>query len=259
MLRTVLALAAISFVLTVLAILAVLLRKVTRVDREVWGVGTTLRRMEENGYRQVEAAIGLYAEVAGLPSLPPLRGWAGSPDFLVRVAREIASRRPTTVVECGSGSSTIVTAMMLQRLGAGHVWSLDHSAEFAQKTRDALAARGLSGFATVLHAPLVGMPVPGGEQPWYDAADLAVLTHIDMIVVDGPPEKTAPLARYPVLPVLRDRLAAGCVILLDDAGRPDEKAVVARWLAECPDFVAEDVLTEKGLVILRRTADQRRD
>ena len=43
---------------------------------------------------------------------------------------------------------------------------------------------------------------------------------------------SGPLARYPALPLLRDRCAPGARFILDDAARPDEKAIINRWTRE---------------------------
>ena len=55
---------------------------------------------------------------------------------------------------------------------------------------------------------------------------------IDLVFVDGPPGTTGPLARYPALPVLRDRCAPGARFILDDAARPDERTIINRWTRE---------------------------
>jgi hypothetical protein len=39
---------------------------------------------------------------------------------------------------------------------------------------------------------------------------------------------------YPALPLLRDRLAPGCLVVLDDAQREGERWVIERWRAEFP-------------------------
>lgn len=52
-----------------------------------------------------------------------------------------------------------------------------------------------------------------------------------LVLCDGPPGNT-PGGRYGLLPVLGHRLSPSVVILLDDAGRPDERAIADRWTAE---------------------------
>ena len=51
------------------------------------------------------------------------------------------------------------------------------------------------------------------------------------VVCDGPPSGTVG-GRYGLVPVMREHLRPGCVILLDDAWREDERAVARRWDSE---------------------------
>ena len=83
---------------------------------------------------------------------------------------------------------------------------------------------------------------------------IAAKRHRDLIV-DGPPTKGNPLARYPALKTLYDKLSPEAVILVDDMIRPGEKEMVRRWLAEYPDLRAEHLETEVGTAILRRVPD----
>ena len=92
----------------------------------------------ENNYRQLEALIGIYQTLPLKQALPPLRGWAGSPDYLSILAAKILQKEPKIVVECGSGSSSLVIGACLKKLDSGHCYSLDHNPEFAQQTRNAL-------------------------------------------------------------------------------------------------------------------------
>jgi predicted O-methyltransferase YrrM len=134
------------------------------------------------------------------------------------------------VVECGSGLSTITIARALGARGHGHVYALEHSPEWASRTRDALAAEGLEDLATVIDAPLV--------DDWYDRAALDRLPAqgIALLLVDGPPagEPQTAHSRYPALPNLEPRLASNSAIILDDADRDGDRWVLDRWLAEFP-------------------------
>ena len=140
----------------------------------------------------------------------------------------VARLRPQLVLECGSGTSTLWTAYALRRNGSGRVVALDHDAEYADATADVIAEHGLEQWAHVRHAPLAPTDTPRGSMPWY-STDLTDLAGIELLVVDGPPQATGELARYPALPLLADRLAPKARILFDDAHRPDEVAVLEAW------------------------------
>jgi hypothetical protein len=75
---------------------------------------------------------------------------------------------------------------------------------------------------------------------------------VDMLFVDGPPGATWPLARYPAMPIFRDRLTADAVVYLDDGVRADEREIAARWAREDPTFTARELPSEKQAFVLIR-------
>jgi predicted O-methyltransferase YrrM len=224
-----------------------------RVRREARHLRRELVRRTDSTYDQLAALQGLYLELGVDKSLPVSRGWAASPDFLVRVRERLLRLRPRTVIECGSGISTVVTALTLREIGAGHLWSLEHSPEHARATRLELEKHGVSGFATVVDAPLESHAIEDGSWTWYATRGLPAAP-IDMLVIDGPPKRTGKLARWPAGPLLFPRLAPGAVVLLDDAARPDEQEAVRRWRRAHPDLAHADLWCEKGCVELVKPA-----
>ena len=71
-----------------------------------------------------------------------------------------------------------------------------------------------------------------GEFSWYDIPLDQMPKRFGMVVCDGPPKKTTPGDRYGLLPIMRDRLGPGSVILLDDAEIHNPDRVLSRWLQE---------------------------
>lgn len=203
-------------------------------------------------YRQVEALFGLYHLLELDQKVPPMRGFAASPDFLLETISQILDRRPRSVLECGSGVSTLLVAYALQRNGTGHLHSLEHDADYAHSTRELLSLHKLAGWATVVHAPLQPIELAAQSWWWYAPDALASLETIDLVVVDGPPTATQPFARYPLLPVVHDKLAGDAVVLVDDYDREDDRAVVARWLEEFDGFTCLQHNHEKGTAVLTR-------
>lgn len=209
------------------------------------------RRETEALIPQAQALMALDRSLGLTKPLPPTRGWAGSPDFLLALTEEAFRRKPKVVVECSSGVSTIVIARCLQLNGAGHVWSLEHEAQYAVKTRRMLAEHGLSDWATVLDAPLQTIHT---DTPWYREEELPQeIGPIEMLVVDGPPSAVAPLARAPAMPRLRERMAPNFVVMIDDADRPDETEMIRRWCSAEPRLREIRVACEKGLAVLELT------
>lgn len=202
-------------------------------------------------FRQLEALQGLYVSLGLRRALPLTRGWAASPDFLQELAAHALDEKPACIVECSSGTSTLVLARCLQINGAGIVYSLEHDVAYARRTRRQLQLHGLADWAKVIDAPLLKQTFGGREHAWYDCSSMEPVDEIDMIVIDGPPQATGDQARYPAGPALFPRLAPGAAIFLDDAARPGERAALQRWADEFPELEIRSLPCEKGAAVLR--------
>ena len=242
-------------ILALAAVLGVILYKSVRIHllvQKLAGESELTGKEVASVYRQIEALNGL-DKLLGLTSpLPPLRGWAGSPDFLLLLVEHVLQAKPKCVLECSSGSSTIVMACALRKIGVGHVYSLEHSSTYAAQTRGNLMKHGLESWATVLEAPLEPKAEFDGAL-WYSLKELpSVKGAVDMLVIDGPPQSTARLARLPALPALAHKMIQDCVVFLDDSDRPPEQEIVAMWLKQFPHLQQEQMWCEKGCAKLSR-------
>ncbi|MFD6097650.1 class I SAM-dependent methyltransferase [Nocardiopsis flavescens] len=193
--------------------------------------------------------------------MPPLRGWAASPDVLRVLVRHIERLRPETVVECGSGASSVWLGYALRRAGRGRLVALEHDARYAELSRALVASHGLDDIVEVRHAPFTPIgtdtvSVDGEERTtadrWYDRAALAGLAGVGLVFVDGPPQATGLQVRHPALPLLLPHCTEDAVFVLDDADRPEERAVGDRWLAAHPEFHRTEEQAEKGAHVFGR-------
>lgn len=219
-----------------------------------------LLREVRASYVQTEAYLALLHHLRPRLPLPPMRGWAISPDFGRLLLRLTLRHQPRAILECGGGTSTLLLAYALERLGQlpqGQIVSLDHEACFAQATRDELDAHGLSSYARVIHAPLKPLSLEGRAWAWYDcgAVPPPPAQGYDLLLIDGPTQhgNPEPMVRYPALPVCYAALAEGALILLDDAARHDEAQAAERWLSS---FALEELPTwdtEKGARLFRKS------
>lgn len=243
-----------TFVLAAVAagLAALGLYKTRRIHLKLFDLDRLMQERVDNLYMQLTTLNRLEHTLSLPGALPSTRGWAGSPDFLRHVHELARAHRPRTVVECSSGTSTIVLARTLQMNGAGHVHSLEHEPQYAGKTRNALQELGLSSLATVIDAPLATHAIDGQQHRWYRLDDLP--GGIDMLVIDGPPVGTQHMARYPALPLLIERLSPGAIVVLDDAARPDELAAVDQWVQRFGLARLDGYFAEKGIAVLQRPA-----
>lgn len=213
-----------------------------------------LRGEIKQTFRQVEALQNLNAMLPVDDVLPATRGWAASPDLLMVLVDLVITQRPSLIVECGSGASTLWLALAMRRFEIkGRIIALDHEPVFADRTRDFLTRHGVDDLAEVRDAPLESFSLDGSTYSWYAKRAWEDLTGIDLLFVDGPPAATGPKARYPALPLLSGSLRRGAAIVLDDLVVPDMREVLRLWRQAHPDFGAETLPLEKQAAVLRRS------
>jgi predicted O-methyltransferase YrrM len=231
---------------------AYLIYKVRQIHVTLYGTEYAVKNLSF-GLSQSLQQLELLSHELGLERpLPPLRGWVASPDVLLVLVHHVRNSRPGVIVECGSGASTVVLAQATKLNGRGRVYSIDHDADFAARTRAMLEEYGLSDWAEVAHAPLRWMEIGGNRWEWYDLDSLPTTPPIDLLFVDGPPSNTPkPLARYPAGPILFPRLSPHGAIFVDDAKRPGEAEILRRWSGEFPQLTYREHFCEKGCRELR--------
>jgi hypothetical protein len=190
-----------------------------------------LRRALEESARQQYALTQIRPLAGELPL--DFSEWSADPLLVHRAVRLVIETRPSLVVECGSGSSTVVLARCLRAIGQGRLLSLEHDPEYASRTSHLLRLNRLEDQATVVTAPL-GTRAAGDDLfQWYGPEYEPFLDRpIDLLLVDGPPGGSSVRARYPAVPLLRSHFSPECAILLDDGDRQDERATAQSWAGE---------------------------
>lgn len=192
-----------------------------------------LDRATHTAVAETQALLQLMQKYPTDAALPTPMGWAMNPSGLLALTGLIESMQPKTVIECGSGTSTIWIGLALRALGGGRLISLEHQSEYAAQSRARVAAHGLEDFVEIRLVDLVPHETVRGSFRWYDL-DTDTVPDIDLLLVDGPPAATGRYARYPAVPILADKLSDGAVILVDDTSRKDEVEAISFWQAEYP-------------------------
>ena len=159
-------------------------------------------------------------------------GWSAGTEFLEGMLRWLP-KTAGTVVECGSGLSTLILAAATAG-SARRIISLEHNEDWAVRVRTALPASAGS------HSDIALTPIKSyGDFDWYSVDTVERLDAVGFVVCDGPPGSTRG-GRYGLGPVLKNVLAPGCLVMLDDAARAAERAVIVRWCRELPAEIVED-------------------
>lgn len=151
----------------------------------------------------------------------------------------LVSNKPQTILELGSGSSTMLIAKTLKKMGCIpriHI-SVDHEEKYLNITREVAKLNSLDTQIQFEYCPLESLE--GYDNKWYsNIRNLIEGKTFDLIVVDGPPayEEGMGRAREPALDVFASHISPGGILILDDANRIGESAVSDAWLAKHKQF-----------------------
>src|SRR5690606_16737750 len=195
-------------------------------------ISEIVREFQAHQLTEIDALLQLQRRF-DLSRAPLASTWAMSPRGLLLLADLIEEHRPTLVLECGPGTSTVYMVMAMRGAGVdGKIVGLEHDQSFAAMTRNALESLGLMDMVEIREAPLTDWRDQEPPVTWYDPAALTDLRDIELVLIDGPPKSSAPSARAPAFPLLKSRLKPGAIIVVDDARRPDEQRMIAEWLED---------------------------
>jgi hypothetical protein len=185
----------------------------------------------DNYFSQNEALNEIKRIFPDLAFLPPTRGWAGSPDFLLKLVELVVISSPKYVVEFGSGVSSIILGAAMKKFAQGKVDSFDHEEVFSNNTNRFLEVNGLKNVVNVNYSRLMPYCYNENNWVWYEKQQIdKIESEIDLLVVDGPPRFIQERSRFLAIPILFDRLSSKSTIVLDDANRIDEKKVIEDWI-----------------------------
>lgn len=147
----------------------------------------------------------------------PLTNWAPGPEFLCHIANEICIRQRRTIVEFGSGISTILMARLakINNLDV-QVYSIDQNQDWQDRISAICAVDGTLGFVHFLCRPA---RLEDGKND---------STPVDMVIVDGKAEATAE-NRATALDFVTSHLAPSFTIFLHDTDRAGEQAIFDSW------------------------------
>jgi hypothetical protein len=165
--------------------------------------------------------------------------WSALEEYLI-ACTEHALVADGPVLECGSGLSTILVGAIAKSRGLRHL-ALEHEPEWARRVQGYLDKYRIDS-AKLCVKPLKDY----GEFSWYDPPTEAMSDSFAMVICDGPPGTTKG-GRYGLGAIMTQCLQPGCIILLDDAGREQERLIARRWEAEL-DVASEMCGTAKPYI-----------
>jgi len=214
----------------------------------------SIRVAVANQVRQTEAMFQLVQRLNPRAGMPASGGWAMDAENVLVLLDLVAAHRPSLVVELGGGTSTIWLGYALQQAGRGKLVSVEHDPAYAGTTRAEVRRHGLADVVDVRVIPLGDAPLDGHATPWYGVDVFQNLADIDLLVIDGPPQATGRMARFPAVPLLWDKLSPNATVVLDDAHRDDERTSLKLWTAQFPELTVTARSSKDHLVALTRVA-----
>jgi predicted O-methyltransferase YrrM len=224
---------------------------IDKTSRSIDNTARNLERSLQGVYDQMDGLASIYTTLRPTTGLPPMSRWAIGADLGAHLVRRVRETQPESIVELGGGVSTLLLALALRDVENCRIISIDHDPGFAAQTRSWLTQHGVLQHVDVVTAPLVEHEVDGEIKLWYDLAQVDLPDVIDVLLVDGPPGATGPLARLPAVPLLRERLAPDSFIVVDDANRRDERQMIALWCERYDLVVTRRLHHAKGTIELR--------
>ncbi|GAW95726.1 hypothetical protein [Colwellia marinimaniae] len=248
-----------------------------------------------NTVKQVESFIGVQSYLETGQLAMEYHGWPISSDVALFLLGKIEKNNYDLIIEFGSGTSTQLFAKAINNhvkaqnshieddlafIGQdkrdsaelatlplelpNRIVTFEHNKKYYNKTKSELEANKLSHLVDLVHAPLIEMKIENEDYLYYScenklsqlAAIYAERTARILVLIDGPPGATGPLARLPAVPLLLNYLGKHQLdIVLDDYNRQEEKETVGRWKKQFEkrdlDYEEETVPCEKGAFFCR--------
>lgn len=159
------------------------------------------------------------------------QGFSADNGFIAHVARVLLDR-PGDVLECGSGATTVLAAIIGKRHGFG-VYSLEQDAQWKREVLRTLTRHQLAR-ATVIAAPIGRLH----DYAWYELPSVELPRHFATVICDGPYIADAWASpvyenwRYGILPWLHTTGRTFDQLLLDDFDDTRCAPVLKRWERE---------------------------
>jgi myosin heavy subunit len=248
-----------------------------------------------NTVKQVESFIGVQSFLETGQLAMEYHGWPISSDVALFLLGKLEKNNYDLIIEFGSGTSTQLFAKAInnQVKGRGRyadedlaligrnkddaytlttlplelpnrIVTFEHNKKYYNKTMTELEGNQLSHLVDLVHAPLIEMKIENEDYLYYSCEHkLAQLAAIYaersvkiLVLIDGPPGDTGPLARLPAMPLLLNYLGKHQLdIVLDDYNRQEEKETVVRWKKQFDKrylaYEEEIVPCEKGAFFCR--------
>ena len=188
-------------------------------------------------YQQIaqQSIVSLVADLTYLP----FTSFSIDYHSLVILINDIVVNKRTSILEFGTGISTVVIANLLKKNGIkACFYSIEGDKSWCDTVNGWLVQNELQDYVNLIYAPLE--PIAAEQEfttPWYNMVVLEETLGyqlFDMFIVDGPPAFNLELqyARYPALFFIMDRQEESYSLFLHDTDRQGEAVILQNWEEE---------------------------
>lgn len=184
-----------------------------------------------------------------------LGDWRLDVETINYLEKDIKKIRPRTVLECGSGISTICLAQFLiETQGKApliRVYSVEQDEKYAKQSQRLVTEQGLEKYVKIICVPLTNRIVEGVNCYTYNPEILDKNLNgveVDYCIIDGPSVVEFD-GRFATLPMLKKYISKPHArFVLDDALRAKELLIAKKW-KQLPYINIQGIaLTRKGLL-----------
>lgn len=177
------------------------------------------------------------------------RGWSIGEETFSRIVAEMQRDGATSVVEFGSGISSIRLAMALPD---ARIISIESDAEFLQELEQKARHHRVDGALKPELRRLKWQRHGGAFFLSYAPGPFP--SQVDAVLIDGPPRWTR-RGREACLYQVASHLRMKGKVFLDDFDRPGEKKIVSNWMQAYPvSFRIGAIETGHGVCVLEKVA-----
>lgn len=151
-------------------------------------------------------------------------GYTLSFQEIQHIANDIVIHRPTTILEIGSGLSTIILSNIISELGYKPKFiSIDQDASWQKHLEGQCKNVNFYDFEIGFNSEFA---MQGGK--WFEIPEDSCLRkgNYDLVIIDGPKGFESKYARFGIVNFLKERINESSIVFLDDTDRDDEKFIL---------------------------------
>lgn len=194
-----------------------------------------------------QAPVSAPGDLHRVLSAAKFTDWSITRECAIALYREVVRLKSRSIIDFGSGVSTLVFALHAKQTGA-KVVSLEADKKWLDITAASLRQLGLAEYVTLIHAPLKDATRYKIARATYHF-DFGVGAPYDFVFIDGPPER---VGRHGTLPSIAAHLDTEWHAWVHDGARPGERQCVSLWSKHLPvDFSSQLSFAEDKRGVLK--------